>query len=99
LNPTPKSRFQSEDANLKAHHDLIQNPAFQRAEDLALLNYSRSLARELVEPKNPNPQLTAMQNALKLAGVHDFLHEFRMLAEKPIESTPPGKARTLDHGN
>jgi hypothetical protein len=85
------------DSNLKAHLELIANPAFQRAEDLALLSYSRSLATELVDPKNPNPQVTAVQNALKLAGVQEFLHVFRTMADKPIEVTPPGVARTLQN--
>lgn len=97
LNPTPKSRFQATDANLKAHHEMLATPAFQRAEDLALLNYGRNLSDQMKD--TANPQVLGMVNAWKLAGVHEFLHEFRILAEKPVEMQPPGKARTLNNVN
>ena len=99
VNPTPKTRFQTEEA-IKAHHALLENPAFQQAEDMALLSYGRSLAHNLVTIQNPQEaQVASMANGWKLAGVQEFLAEFHSLAEKPIEVTPPGKARSLDHKN
>ena len=95
LNPTPKARFQDIEANVKGHHALLENPAFNRAEDMAMLNYNRTLAKDLLESQNP--QLTAMQNALKLAGVQEFINEFRMLAEKKQVIESPGLARSLNH--
>jgi hypothetical protein len=97
LNPTPKAKFQSEEANVKAHHALLESPAFEYAEQVAMLQFSRSLAKEL--ETSGNPQLTGMVNGFKLLGVQQFMAEFRMLAEKGTAPQPPGVARTLDHKN
>jgi hypothetical protein len=97
VNPTPKSRFQAEDANIKAHHALLENPAFQKAEDMTLLSYQRSLAHDT--GTNTNPQVAAMVNGWKLAGVQEFLAEFHNLAEKKIETPPAVKTRMVDHKN
>jgi len=97
VNPTPKARFQESDANIKAHHALLENPDFQRAEDFTLLSYHRSVA--FAQANDANPQVAAMVAGWKLAGVQEFLHEFRTLAEKPLAVMPPGQARTLDHKN
>jgi hypothetical protein len=100
VNPTPKARFQAEEANIKAHHELLQSPAFQKAEDLALMNYNRQLAFNLVNAANPQEsQVHGMVNGWKMAGVQEFLAEFHNLAEKKITATAPGLARTLDHKN
>lgn len=96
VNPTPKSRFQSVDTNIKAHHDLLESPAFQRAEDMALLSYNNTLAHQLVNAANPQEaQVSGMVNGWKLAGVQEFLATFHSLAEKPVVVAPPGNARTL----
>lgn len=96
VNPTPKSRFQAEEVNIKAHHELLQSPAFQRAEDMALLSYNNTLAHQLVNAPNPQEaQVCGMVNGWKLAGVQEFLATFHSLAEKPVVATPPGQARTL----
>ena len=97
VNPTPKARFQTEDANIKAHHALLENPEFQKAEDLTMLNYARSLAKDTIT--NANPQVAGMINGWKLAGVQEFLAELHNLAEKPVPLQPPGVQRTLDHSN
>jgi len=97
LNPTPKVRFQKIDSNLKAHCELLSDPAFDRAEEMALLNYTRTLAEQMATTQNP--QVLGMVNAWKLAGVQEFLHEFRTLAEKPVAIMPPGQARTLNHNS
>ena len=100
VNPTPKARFQQAEANIKAHHELLQNPAFEKAEDAALMSYNRSLAFQLVNAKDPQQaQVYGMVNGWKLAGVQEFLAEFHNLAEKPVPLQPPGHARTLDHKN
>lgn len=100
VNPTPKARFQAVDNNLKAHHDLLENPAFQRAEDMAVMNYNRQLAFNLVNAANPQEaQVNGMVNGWKMAGVQEFLAEFHNLAEKRVQVTPPGMKRTLDHSN
>jgi hypothetical protein len=97
LNPTPKVRFQKIESNLKAHYNLLEDPAFDRAEEMALLNYTRTLSEQMATTQNP--QVLGMVNAWKLAGVQEFLHEFRTLAEKQVVVTPPGLARTLNHTN
>lgn len=97
LNPQARIRFQSVDTNLKAHHEMLASEAFQRAEDLALLQYARVLASNLT--KSQNPQLDAMLNGAKMLGVQEFIHEFRMLGEKPLEIVPPGMGRRLNHNS
>lgn len=96
VNPTPKARFQTEQ-NIKEHHALLETPAFDRAEDLALLEYARKLSLEL--GNSQNPQVQGMVNGWKMTGVHEFLSEFRNLGEKPVVVEPPGIARRLDHKN
>ncbi len=97
VNPTPKTRFQSDEANIKAHHDLLENPAFQKAEDFAVMSYNRSIA--LATATDTNPQVASMVAGWKLAGVQEFLAEFHSLAEKTVAVQPPGQKRTLDHSN
>jgi len=94
VNPTPKSRFTAAEQNIKDHHALLENPAFQKAEDFALLSYQRSLAKTV--GTDPNPQVAAVVAGLKLTGVQEFLAEFHNLAEKPVETQPPGINRTLN---
>lgn len=97
LNPTPKAKFQSVKANIAGHHALLENPAFDRAEQAAMLSYSRTLANELANAAGPNSQLQSMINGWKLAAVQEFMHEFRMLAEEPVVVEAPGLARQLNH--
>lgn len=97
VNPNPKARFQEVEANIKGHHAVLENPTFNLAQDMALLEYNRKIALEL--GASQNPQVQGMINAWKLAGVQEFISEFRNLAEKVIPAQPPGLARTLDHKN
>lgn len=98
LNPSPKDKFQKNESFVKEHHDLLANPAFDRAEDVAMLSFSRSLAKDL-EDAGPNAQLVAVQNGIKLLGVQQFIAHFRMLAEKPLTIEKPGLSRTLSNEN
>lgn len=97
VNPSPKVRFQAKNGAVEAHHNLLESDHFDRAEDLALLEYNRKLAIRLANEAAPSRQLMAMENANKLAGALEFLSEFRNLAEKPQPVQPPGIARTLNH--
>jgi hypothetical protein len=100
INPDAMARFQSNPAVIDAHHALIALPSFQLAEDMALLYYNRLLASKIAESEKTqgsNSQQLAMINGFKLQGVQEYLHMFRLLGEKPIETQPPGKARTMNH--
>lgn len=97
VNPPPKIRFQAIKGAIEAHHGLIQAESFERAEDMAFLEYQRKLAVKLANEPASSRQLLAMENFNKLAGVQEFLSEFRNLGEKVVEAQPPGLARVLDH--
>lgn len=96
MNPTPKDRFQATDGAIEAHYAMLASPAFQRAEDIALLHYQRLLAVTL--GKSANLQVDGMVNGWKLLGAQEFLSELRNLAEKPLKTEAPGLARALNHG-
>lgn len=96
-NPSPKLRFQEIKGAIEAHHSLLQAESFQRAEDMALLDYQRKLAVELSNEPPQTKQVVAMANAFKLQGVQEFLSEFRNIAEKVVPPQAPGIARVLNH--
>ena len=93
INPSPKTRFQDIKGAIESHHSLIQAESFQRAEDMAFLEYQRKLAIKLANEPAPSRQLLAMEHANKLSGVQEFLSEFRNLGEKPLAVEPPGLNR------
>ena len=95
INPTPKARFQEKSGAIEAHHNLLESDHFDRAQDMALLEYQRKLSVNL--GTSQNAQVEGMVMGWKLAGVQEFLAEFRGLAEKGITVQPPGIARVLDH--
>lgn len=90
-------RFQSHGDRVKNHHAILESDDFQHAEDMAVLHYQRILALGL--GKSANPQVDGMVVAWKLAGVQEFLAEFRNLAEAPIKAETPGLSRTLNHNS
>ena len=95
INPHARERFQASQDAIDAHHELLASPAFQRAEDMALIYYNRVLASNITKSQNPTQEATL--NGVKMLGVQEFLNEFRCLAEKPLITEPPGRARTLNH--
>lgn len=96
-NPNPKARFQAMTGATKEHNDLITSSAFQTAEDFTLLEYARKLTMRLGSEQGPGRQLLAMENANKMAGVHEFLSEFRDLGKIQVASEKPGVGRVLNH--
>lgn len=95
INPHSMERFQNIPGACDAHHELLANPAFQRAEDMAVLFCNRAWSSNAA--KSQNPQQEAMINGIKSLGVQEFLATFRGLAERPLEVLPPGRSRTLNH--
>jgi hypothetical protein len=83
INPTPKSRFQSSPDNVAKHRKLLELPELQRALDYALMSYSNRVSLEI---KDGN---SAMVAGAKQLAVHEFITEFKSLAETP----PPASAR------
>ena len=57
--------------------------------------YQRKLSVNL--GTSQNAQVEGMVMGWKLAGVQEFLAEFRNLGEKPLITESPGIARTLNH--
>ena len=90
FNLPPKARFQESGGNISQHRDLLQNVAFQRAIDWALLQYQRQLCEE---------QLDMNQSAaayLKLKGAQEFVRCLFMLAESATMEVTQ-KIQNLNH--
>jgi len=83
-NPSPRIRFQESGDNISKHRDLVDNAAFQRGCDFAMLEYAKTMALESVDGN------TAVATAMRLRGAHEFLQIFRNLSEKsqPPKETP-----------
>lgn len=102
LNPSPAERFREIKGAIEAHHALLALPAYQLAEDYAVMHYARVVASQQVKLVNPNesprnPQQDAMIAGVKVLAVQEFLDEFRALAEPPPEPVTAPKIHTLNH--
>lgn len=89
--PTPKAKFQAEAAYVREHKALIQTPAFERAIDTALLQFSNQLSKT-----PPSDMGGAASSYLRLLGAQEFAHLLFNLAEQPI-ATPKRDLDNLDH--
>jgi hypothetical protein len=74
-NPTPKARFQQSKINLQQHRQMIEQDAFDRACDFALMEYQRILSQQSTTFND------AAANHFKVTGAMEFLQQFRNLAE------------------
>jgi hypothetical protein len=88
INPTPKSRFQSSSDNVAKHRKLLELPELQRALDYAMMSYSNRISFEI---KDGN---SAMIAGAKQLAIHEFITEFKSLAE-----TAPATAARRDLDN
>lgn len=85
-NPSPKSRFLENQDAVKRHLDLIVNPHFIAASEVALLQ----LVRETVTGYDKNPQ-TALAGFHRIEGAYLYLQTLRTLgvsAPLPVISDP-----------
>lgn len=80
-NPNPRQRFQMNGTFLKDHHNLVDNPAFERGCDYALLQYQRQISESVTDANG------AGAAGLKMKGVMEFLAVFRNLAETNVPTT------------
>lgn len=81
LNPSPKTRFLASGNNIATHREMVDNAAFQRAADFALMEYQAILCQ-----RESNPAVLGM----KIMGAQEFLQTFRLLSEK-VQLKPPVK--------
>src|SRR6266446_9571429 len=86
-NPTPKGEFVSSADNLKAHHALIEQPAFERAIITALAEFTRQAAMS-----TPGDATPAAAQMFRIQGAHAFVDVLMHLAETPtnIVQVPRG---------
>lgn len=78
-NPSPKSEFLKNAANLKAHHDLVENDSLRYSLNCALLEMSRRICNGA-----PADNMGACAAAhLRMLGAQDFVEMFLNLAEAP----------------
>ena len=83
INPTPRARFQSSSDNISKHRNLIGTHEFQRAIDLALLQYALDLSKTEAS--------LASATHWRLLGAQEFIFTLRNLAEMPqhVTTAPP----------
>ncbi len=84
-NATPKQRFQSVNAWIGAHRQLVDSESFQRAVDFSILQYTQQLSSKVMDGNG------AGAAGLKMQGVVEFLMVLRNLSE-----TPPTVGRRPD---
>lgn len=82
LNPSPKSRFQESGNNLSEHRKLIETPAFRRACDMAMLQYTIQVNGQTLDGNS------AAASAFRLLGAQEFLNTLILLAENVIPPAP-----------
>lgn len=83
VHPTPRADFQASSDNIKAHHELIQQPGFQAAIKTALAQYGRQLT------DSPPPDMGGSASYyLRLQGAHEFVTILMNLAETPNKIIP-----------
>ena len=92
-NPTPKSRFIESSQNISSHRKLVDDPAFQRSLDYAMLEFANTLARTSIEPQD----ISLGAAGLKLRGAQEFLHIFRNLSEQPKDLPKIARLDNLNH--
>lgn len=90
-NPTPRQRFQEDPKIISSHRDVVGDPKFAYALDMALLEYQR------VQSMAPQENYNACAAAhFKLVGAMEFMQLLRNLGESP--TLPAAKpTANLDH--
>lgn len=92
VNPTPKQRFQESADNVTKHREMIQDRAFQRGIDTALLEYQSFVSQEV----SNNPGSAAFAG-LKMNGAMEFVTILKLLGEQAQRVTPKLVTPNLDH--
>lgn len=82
-NPSPRSEFQSSADAVKAHHELIEIPAFSVAVDVAMKEMQR---RAAVGTDATNFNMCAASH-LRLLGAQEFMDVLLNLAETEVAVT------------
>ena len=79
VDASPRQRFQNVGAYVRAHQEMADSPDFIRSADVAMSEYSQTLALK-TEIAN------AAANAMKLQGAQEFLTVLKRLGEvqKPL---------------
>jgi hypothetical protein len=78
LNPSPKTRFQEVESNIRDHKRMVDLPEFQKGMDYAMLEAQSRWARQV------NDGQTAMAVGLKIQGALEFIQELVLLAENQV---------------
>jgi hypothetical protein len=93
VHSTPRERFQSSTANLKAHQDLVDLDAFDRGTDAALVDLFMELG------KNVKDEKTAAEAGYMLKGAEAYLRRLKTFAEVSAPYVQPetyGELRSTD---
>lgn len=88
VNPLPKTRYQSNATVIREHREMVDSMVFQRAVDMALLQYQAELCGR-------NGDMSAAAGShFKATGALEFLHILKTLSE-----SAPAVPRTVDRDN
>lgn len=88
---TPKQQFQASADNLSKHRHMLELPEYQRAVNLALLEYMQRVHKN--SDLNPN---AALAGFYRILGAQELIHVIFDLGVLPakVETVP---SRNLDH--
>lgn len=82
-NPSPKQRVLSSPTTVSEIKKLLDNPAFEIASDMAMLEYQRACTRGSMD------NVTAMGAGFKLQGSLEFLNLLKTIADNPPVPSRP----------
>jgi hypothetical protein len=75
VNPSPKARFMAVKRAIESHRQMLETPAFERATDMATMEYERLVAEQVRDGNS------AMAAGFKIQGALEFLQILKTLAE------------------
>lgn len=81
VNASPKTRFQESGQNLSKHRSLVESTEFQKALDVAMLQYNAELASKCTDAN------AAMRLGLCILGAQEFVAVLKNLGVTPVAPT------------
>jgi len=91
INPTPKTRFQSNEKFMSEHREFLGSEEFARSVDAALLQYQTELSQGCKD------QYSSMAMGLRLLGAQEFVAKLWELAVLPERGSDKRLSDNLNH--
>lgn len=90
---SPRERFQSNSANIRAHQEMVDDDSFDRGADAAMAQLASELADKSTDPN------AAMGVGFMLRGAVMFLNRFKSIGElskPPVKRPDPDNLQPTD---